>query len=432
MKRTITFSIIFILLAVVIVSFLNLKKFPQQPNIVFVLTDDQGYGDVGFNGNKLVKTPTLDSLARLGVIIDRFYATPNCSSTQAGILSGKYQLQTSLLNNPTTLPTNNTKEITLAHILKANQYTTAYFGKWYNDSPNQNNPSENGFDHFFGFRGESVTNNFDTSLEYNGVATKVHGYLTDIITDSVISFISRQKEPFITYIAYNTPHAPYQLPNSYFNKYKSLMLDDQTASVYGMCENIDDNIKRIVTQLKSREIFDRTIFVFMSDNGPDFLRFNGGLKGRKAQVDEGGVRVPFFICYPDGHLINQRITRGFAAHIDLLPTLLSLSHITIDSLPIDGISFSENMKDSSKHLPHRVFFTQQLDPVLAKSSGAVRTDTFLLTLTNSDTSLYNLYNDKFQRTNIKSSYPQLVSQLMDEYNTWIHKNNASQNIAQKH
>jgi len=416
-----------IVLSLVIVSFLNHKKSLLQPNIVFVLTDDQGYGDVGFNGNQLVKTTTLDSLAHYGVVIDRFYTTPNCSSTQTGLLTGNYPLLSSATGNSTTSEVT----ITLAHILKANHYATAYFGKWYNNLPNQNNPKENGFDHFFGFIGESVSNNFETSLDYNGVATKAQGYLTDIIPDSVVAFISRQKEPFITYIAYNTPHTPYQLPVSYFNKYKNLMLDDQTASVYGMCENIDDNIKRIVTQLNNQKIIDHTIFVYMSDNGPDFLRFNAGLKGRKAQVDEGAVRVPFFINYPQGILLNYRITNGFAAHIDLLPTLLSLSHITNNSLLTDGISFAETLKDSSKHMPNRLFFTHQMDPVLAKSSGAVRTDTFLLTLTANDTSLYNLYNDKFQRTNIKISYPQIVTQLMDEYNTWTNKFITSENMALK-
>lgn len=390
-------------------------------NVVLVLTDDQGWGDVGFHGNVTIETGVIDSIAQQGVVFDRFYVSPVCAPTRASILTGRYHLTTgtSWVTHRKEVMRNN--EVTLAEILQSEGYETGCFGKWHNGAQYPHNPNGQGFKTFFGFSSGHWNNYFDTKLEYNGEMVQTKGYLPDVLTDSAIAFIKKnENRPFFAYVAYNTPHTPYQVGDHYFDKYKSKGLDDKTACIYGMCENIDDNIKRIIDQLEESKLSSNTIFIFMSDNGPNYERYNGNFKGRKAQVDEGGVRVPFVIRYPNGNFNIVDVNNEMAAHIDLLPTILDLCNISLpDSLNIDGVSLKPLLTNQTNSVPDRKFYTHHVIREFDTFPGAIRTNKHLLTVTPWDTALYDLHTDPYQKVNIADRAPSTVDQYINDYKVWF-------------
>jgi arylsulfatase A len=390
----------------------------KKPNVVIILSDDQGWGDVGFNGNQIIHTPTLDSLAASAVVFNRFYVSPASISSRASILSGKYNLSTGASCQTIQDETFQKADITIAEVLSKNGYATAYFGKWHNGLNYSRTPLNHGFDAFFGFSEGQLNNYFDAELLYNGAKVKTQGYITDVLTDSVLNFISNSHNPFFAFVAYNTPHAPYQVPNAYLNAFKKSGITSETAAVYGMCQNIDDNVLRIQNALKTFGKHDNTIFIYMSDNGPSYVRYNGGFKGRKEQVDEGGVRVPFIIDYPKCDFIQRRINTDFAAHIDLFPTLLDLCSITADNIQFDGVSFAGNLIDSTKHFIDRKLYSYQRynNGIVA---GAVRTDKYLLTCYPDDTALCNIIEDPYQMVNIRGYEPLVYNTLIEDFHMWV-------------
>jgi arylsulfatase A len=392
-----------------------------KPNILIVLTDDMGYGDVGFNGNQMIQTPTLDSLAKNGVVIDRFYVSPMGSQSLASLLTGKYQIDSDGLLTEQQNQEESSKEQNIAEWLKNYGYRTAYFGKWQNRFNKNKNPRELGFDNFFGFKGRTGSH-FDLKLEYNGIPAQSRGYISDVLTDSTLAFIERnRKQPFLTFIAFSTPHEPYQVPDKYYQKYKALALDHHTATIYGMCENIDFNVSRILRQLEQLNILENTIIVFLSDNGPAYLRYNAGLKGRKAEVDEGGVRSPFILSYPNGKLANQVIYATSAAHIDLAPTLLHLLKIPFPATHFDGISLVPWLKDTKKEFPNRYLYEYIENNTAGNNWGAVRSDSFLLIINNQNKHFYNIITDKYQRKNTINCYQEEANRLSENYNQWLSK-----------
>ncbi|MDA3890459.1 MAG: arylsulfatase [Salinivirgaceae bacterium] len=389
-----------------------------KPNVIIVLTDDQGWGDVGYNGNQIIETPALDSLAKEAVVFNRFYVSPVCAPTRASILTGKYHLATGTSWLTHRKEVMRERETTLAEVLSENGYVTAYFGKWHNGQQYPHDPLGQGFETFFGFCAGHWNNYFDAKLESNGIKVATKGYITDVITDSVVQYIHNSPQPFMAIVAYNTPHTPYQVPDKYFNKYIKKGLDDKTAAIYGMCENIDDNVLRIQNALKAEQKHDNTIFIYLSDNGPNYVRYNGGYKGRKAQVDEGGVRVPFIINYPGGNIKSREVNDDFAAHIDLFPTILDLCKISSDTLTFNGKSFAGILMDSTKHLVDRKFYSHQIFDENS-FAGSVRTNDYLLTLYPHDTALFNIKTDPFQMMNILKSENALADSLINDFNKWL-------------
>ena len=290
-------KILSIVCSVVYFILVSCSKTEDPPNIVIILTDDQGWGDIASHGNPDIDTPHLDQLASGGARFDRFFVNPVCAPTRASLLTGRDHLKTGTQWVTYGLENMNAEEVTFGEIFKKAGYQTGLFGKWHNGSHYPMDPKGQGFDTFFGFKMGHLNNYFDTELEYNGTMVKTDGFITDVLTDSALAFIERnQNTPFLAYIPYNAPHSPFQVPDRYFVKYKAQRLDDKNASVYGMVENIDDNIGRVVSKLDELGISDKTIVIFLTDNGPNGgNRFNGNMKGWKAKVDEGGVRVPFFL-----------------------------------------------------------------------------------------------------------------------------------------
>lgn len=391
---------------------------PPKPNILLILTDDQGYGDLGIHGNEWVKTPNLDRLARESARFDRFYVSPLCAPTRASLLTGRYHLRTGVVSVSNGLETMNSEEYTLAELLLDQGYRTGIFGKWHNGQHHPNHPLSQGFEVFTGFSAGHWSNYFDAHLEKNGEELSFEGYLPDILTDEAMDFIRKNKEqPFFAYLSINTPHSPHQVPDEYFLPYKEAGLDDELASIYAMVSNADDNIGRVLDLLEELDLTENTLVIFLTDNGPNGQRFNVGMKGIKGSVHEGGVRVPSFWRWPGK--ITPVIIPTPAAHIDVLPTIADFLGVEdISQKTLDGVSLVPLFE--GKKIESRAIYTHvaQLDKVLKDQPGAIRKDSLLLSLLPSGLELYDLKNDPEQKNNLAISYPALVSSLESDYQNW--------------
>src|SRR4030095_1574895 len=326
----------------------------SRPTLVLIVADDMGWGDVRSHGNDRLDTPVLDKLAADGARFNRFFVSPVCAPTRASLLTGRYHPRTGVAWVTRGLETMRSEELTLAEALRDAGYATGCFGKWHNGAHYPHSPGGQVFDEFLGFCAGHWNNYFHTTLEHNGRPFKTNGYITDVLTDAAIAFIDKQRgRPFFCYIPYNAPHGPFQVPERYFSKYKRRGLDAKTAAIYGMVENIDDNVGRILKQLEAARLTDRTIVPFLTDNGPNGERYNGGMKGIKGSVHEGGVRVPLFIRWP-GRIRPGTTVENIAAHIDLFPTLLELCGLSEPrTLSLDGISLVPLLEGKSDGWPER-------------------------------------------------------------------------------
>ncbi len=390
------------------------------PNILLIMSDDQGWGDLGIHGNSLIGTPVLDALGTESVRFDRFFVSPVCAPTRASLLTGRDYLRTNTFAVTGRGVAMRSDEVTIAEILKAAGYRTGIFGKWHNGEQYPNHPLGQGFDEFFGFCGGHWNRYFDPPLEHNGNKREYKGYISDLLTDAAIDFINTDRNnPFFCYVPYNVPHGPYQVAGHYFEKYKNLGFDDKTAAVYGMIENMDENIGRILHTLDSLKIAENTIVVFLTDNGPNGHRFNGNMKGIKASVDEGGVRVPLFIRYP-GTLPQDSVITQNAAHIDMLPTLISLAGLSVpDSLALDGMNLLPLLQGQADNWPKRNLFTHYSGREVTASPGGVRTDNFRMVINRKDEPLlYDMIHDPGQQNNVGAKYPEMLDSLVTAYYKW--------------
>lgn len=394
----------------------------EQPNVIIILTDDQGWGDIASHGNPGIDTPFLDELAISGARFDRFFVSPVCAPTRASLLTGRDHLRTGTQWVTYGLENMNSDEVTFGEVFKEAGYQTGLFGKWHNGSHYPMDPNGQGFDTFFGFKQGHWNNYFDTELEYNGETVQTEGFITDVLTDSALSFIERsQQEPFLAYIPYNAPHSPFQVPDSYFDKYKAQGLSDKNASVYGMVENIDDNIGRILNKLDDLNISENTIVIFLTDNGPNGGdRFNGEMKGWKAKVDEGGVRVPLFIRWPSKIKPGTEI-KELTAHIDFLPSLIELAGIEAQgTMPFDGRSFAPLLFEDTPAWDDRFLYTHQSRwDSLEQFPASVRNNRYRLVRYGDSWELYDMFEDPSQRKDIASDNPQKVDELSQAYSAWF-------------
>jgi arylsulfatase A len=390
----------------------------EPPNVVLILTDDQGYGDLGIHGNPYLKTPNLDKLASQGVELTRFYVSPVCAPTRSALLTGRYNLRCGVYGVTEGRETMRTEETTIAEALRGAGYRTGLFGKWHLGEHYPYVPHAQGFDEFVGFRTGHWTNYFDTMLERNGKPLQTKGYITDFFTDESIRFMERnQDRPFFLYAAYNAPHAPFQVPERYLAPYKSMSIPEQVAAVYAMVANLDENVGRLLAALERLRLAQNTIVVFLTDNGPNGQRYNAGLRAAKGSVYEGGVRVPFFIRWP-GRLQAGRRVDTIAAHIDLYPTLLEMCGASMPKgLPIDGRSILPLLEGKAQNWPDRMLFTHRegKDNPSSTYPGAVRTERFNLV---NGKELYEIPADPGEQNNVAVKYPQKVKELRAAYEAW--------------
>ena len=403
----------------------------QRPNVLLVMADDQGWGDVRSNGNDKIDTPTIDGLADSGARFDRFFVSPMCSPTRASLLTGRWNLRTGVSWVSHGKEIMRLDEVTLGDAFAGAGYATGAFGKWHNGEYGPYHPNHRGFQEFFGFCRGAWENYFDPVLERNRKPVRTKGYITDVLTDAVLDFIEKNHDrPFFCYVPYNAPHHPYQVPKKYFDKYVARGFDAKTACVYGMVENIDDNLARILGKLDTLQLADNTIVIFLSDNGPWMpasgketaswkRRYNGGMRGRKAEVDEGGMRVPCFIRWAK-HIEPGATIPQIAAHVDLFPTLVELCGIAMPkTLPQDGRSLVPLLNGKTAGWPGRMIFTHQNrfgDTLL--TPGSVRTQQYRLVNRDKKYELYDMLADPGQKHNIADRQPEVTRRLAAAYEAW--------------
>ena len=382
----------------------------RRPNVVILLTDDQGYGDVHSHGNEKIDTPHMDALAAAGARLDRFFVSPVCAPTRASLLTGRYHPRTGTIGVSGGAETMSSDETTIAEILKAAGYATGCFGKWHNGAHYPHHPNGQGFDEYLGICCGHWNNYFDIVMQHNAERLQTKGYVNDVLTDAALAFIETNKNrPFLCYVPYNTPHSPMQVPDRYFDKYKRRGLDDRLACIHGMCESLDDNLGRVLAKLDALGLANDTIVIFFTDNGPNGARYNAGMRGAKGSVHEGGVRVPCFVRWP-GHIAPGTLVEQIAAHIDLLPTLVELTGVPMpETKPLDGISLAAPLTGRPVAWPDRTLFT------FRGRRGAARTQRYRLTIEAKRVGLYDMQADPGQKRNIAKDKPDVVRRLKAEF-----------------
>lgn len=396
----------------------------QRPNILLILTDDQGYGDLSLHGNPVLTTPTLDRFGRAGIQFDRFFVSPVCAPTRASLLTGRYSPRTGVWGVTLGREVMRAREVTLAETLRAAGYRTGIFGKWHNGEQFPVNPTGQGFEEFVGFNAGHWNNYFDAEIIRGTQPRQTRGYITDVLTDAAIDFIERHRaSPFFCYVPYNAPHSPFQVPDRYFDKYVAQGCAPELAAIYGMCENIDDNVARLLATLDRLKLRDNTIVLFLTDNGPAHSdRFNAGMRGKKASVHEGGIRVPLLLQFP-ARFREPRVVREIAAHIDLYPTLLELCGVTppAGQPTLDGTSLVPLLEGRTAGWPERTLFMTQSGARANGRPGTARTQRYRAFIDNNSDArwqLFDLQADPAQKTDIAAQHPELTRNLAATYEAW--------------
>jgi arylsulfatase A-like enzyme len=396
-----------------------------QPNVLLIITDDQGYGDLSHHGNPLLKTPVLDSLAKESVQMDRFFVSPLCAPTRSSLLTGRYSLRTGVTGVATNMETMRSEEVTMAEVLKSNGYRTGIFGKWHNGDNAPNNPESQGFDEVWGYNRGHWNNYFDTEIKHNGQPEKAPGFIVDATTDQAVAFMDQVgAEPFFAWVAYTTPHSPFQCPDAYFDAYKAKGLNDELACIYGMCANLDANVGRLLQHLKDKQLTENTIVIFLTDNGPNGARYNGDMKGMKGSFDEGGSRVPFFLRWP-ARFKESRVVKEIAMHIDVLPTVVELCGLSQPkTLPLDGRSLVPLLDGKTEGWPQRTLFTrfnlaEGGKAKKAKGAAAVRTQQHRAVKAGQNWELYDMSADPGQKQDIATAQPAVLDGLVKQYEAWL-------------
>ena len=324
------------------------------PNVLVILADDAGWGDFSFVGNTNLATPAIDSLARDGATLSRFFVQPVCAPTRAEFLTGRYHPRSGVRGVSLGLERMAADERTVADMFQSAGYSTGCFGKWHNGTQWPHHPRARGFSTFVGFTEGHWGTYFNPVLEFDGELLRDHGYIADRITDHALTFIDRSctqaaPAPFFCFVSLNTPHSPLAVPDAEWERFRTRPIPlrgplggdenlEFTRAVLAMMENLDHNVGRLLAALNRLEIANDTIVLFFSDNGPNSDRWCGGLRGRKSSTDEGGVRSVCCLRWP-GHIPAGREVRQPAGAIDLLPSLASLANVPLPSgKPLDGLN----------------------------------------------------------------------------------------------
>lgn len=409
------------------------------PNVLLILTDDQGYGDLSIHGNPHLSTPNIDRLGETGVRFDRFYVSSVCAPTRSALLTGRYTVRTGCHGVTHNREAVRPSEVTMGEALKSGGYRTGYVGKWHNGEQYPYTPQGQGFDEFFGFNNGHWNNYFDATLLRGATPEKTTGYISDVLTDEAIKFISASQDaPFFCYLSYNAPHSPYQVPDKYYDKFKAKGLDETLSAFYGMIENIDDNVGRLMAHLEKQGLAENTLVLFLTDNGgtAGVKTYNAGMRGGKTSVHEGGSRVPLFMNWP-GAKWQPHVAKPIVAHIDLYPTLLDLCGVKAPEGPqVDGISLRPLLeKETDVGWPERTLYTHNPISESNRYPGAVRTQRYRLVkeikgpsagsaAKPNDASaepwrLYDMEADPGQDKNIANAHPDLVKELSAKYEAWV-------------
>jgi arylsulfatase A-like enzyme len=393
------------------------------PNVVVILADDLGWGDLSGSGNTNLKTPHIDSLATDGATFERFFVQPVCSPTRAEFLTGRSHVRGGVRGVTSGGERLDLDETTLADCFKKAGYATACFGKWHNGSQHPYHPTARGFDEFFGFTHGHLAHYFDsTDLDHNGQPATGNGYLPDEIAGRAIDwFGTRAKagKPFFAYLAFNTPHSPMQVPDRYWDRFKAAELKrkgrpaenvDHTRAALAMTENLDDNVGRVLDALKKQKLDANTLVLFFSDNGPNGARWVGGMKGQKGSTDDGGVRSVLHVRW-NGAIKPGTVVKPVAGAIDLMPTLLGLCGVkNVGKKTFDGIDLSRQLLDANPPAVPERFLIQTWN-----GKHSVRSDRYRLDATGK---LFDMTADPGQTSDLSAKEPVVLKKHQDALAAW--------------
>ena len=395
----------------------------SPPNVIVILSDDQGWGDLSHKGNTNLSTPHIDSLARDGARFDRFFVCSVCAPTRAEFLTGRYHPRGGVRGVSEGLERLNPDERTIADVFKDSGYATGAFGKWHNGSQWPLHPNARGFQEYYGFTSGHWGEYFDPPLEHNGEMVRGKGFIADDLTDRAIDFMEKNKaagRPFFCYVPYNTPHSPWAVPDEYWQRFKDKDIAlrgpdganekiEETRCALAMCENLDWNVGRILRRLEDLKLSENTIVLYFSDNGPNTNRWNGGMKGRKGSTDEGGLRSPLVMRWP-GRIPGGTVVRDISGAIDLLPTLAALAGVPLgETKPLDGMDLSAILQGAKQQAPVRMLFSHQNGNVSARSQQ-YRLD--------NQGALYDMVADPGQKTDVAAEKPEMAAQMKEAVKQW--------------
>jgi len=410
----------------------------SPPNVLLVITDDQGYGDIAAHGNPVIKTPALDRLHSESVRLTNFHVSPTCAPTRSALHTGRVANATGAWHTIIGRSLLHPDEVTLADLFRSAGYRTGMFGKWHLGDAYPSRPQDNGFDEVLVHGGGGVfqtpdyfTNDyFDDTYFHNGVPEKQEGFCTDVWFEHAIRFMretGEQAAPFFCYLSTNAPHSPMWAPDEYAAMYEDVDGLDEPG-FYGMITNFDDNIAKLAGFLDAAGLAENTILIYMTDNGTaagDRV-FNAGMRGRKGSAYEGGHRVPFFIRWPAGGLTGPRDIDTLAAHIDVVPTLMDLCGLERPAgPPLHGASLKPLLYNEDADWPDRVLATdsQRMEHILAWRRTAVMTQRWRLVNPSIDArpellELYDIQADPGQEKNIIAAHPDVAATLKAGYEKW--------------
>lgn len=415
----------------------------RPPNIVFILTDDQGYGDLACHGNPIIKTPNLDHLYSQSVRLTDFHVSPTCAPTRTALMTGRHEFRSGVTHTILERERMSLRSTTIAQVLKLSGYTTGIFGKWHLGDGDAYQPGRRGFDEVFihgcggigqdypGTCSDSPGNTyFDPTILHNGVFERTKGFCTDVFFAQALKWIEEKRSsptPFFAYITPNAPHAPLLCPDEYQRMYRGLNLDESTTKFFGMVTNIDDNVGRLMSRLNDWGLDRNTVLIFMTDNGGTggVRVFNAGMRGAKATPYTGGTRVPAFVRWTD--TLSPGDAPQLASHIDIFPTFAELAGAKIPAnLRVEGRSLVPVLKNLSVAWPDRYLFTHVGRWPVGKAAEAkylrcgVRTSRYHLVSPGpaKKWELYDLHSDPGEKKDIASSHADVVSRIEAEYDKW--------------
>lgn len=435
----------------------------DPPNVILIMTDDQGYGDFGFNGNPVIRTPNLDAMARRSARMENFYVSPVCSPTRACLMTGRYNYRTRCIDTYIGRSMMDPGEVTVAEVLRRAGYGTGIFGKWHLGDNHPMRAMDQGFEESLVLRGGGIGQPSDPigaegrytnpTLIHNGVPVGIEGYCTDAYYRYAMEYMDQCLEddrPFFIYIADNCPHGPFHdVPPEEYAYYREVDLKndrfpqdqghslppggdtDKRARIYAMITNIDKNIGKLFAHLRRRKIYENTLVLFLVDNGPNGRRYVAGMRGMKSNVHEGGIRSPLLAHWP------ARIEAGstsdrIAAHIDLMPTIIEACGVAAPvGVRLDGRSLLPLWDDQPAEWPDRTLVIQSHrgDVPVRYHNFAARTQNWKLVHSsgfgNEDFSgpprfeLYAMDKDPLEMRDVAAEHPDVVAAMVREYDAWF-------------
>ena len=401
----------------------------EQPNIVFVMTDDQGKNDLGCEGNPYVQTPSIDAFYKQAVRFTNYHVSTTSAPTRSSIMTGRHTNRLNVYHTISGRSLLYEDEVLLPQILAQNGYVNGMFGKWHLGDNYPFRPEDRGFHEVVRHGGGGIgqgpdywdNDYFDDTYWHNGKIEPYRGYCTDIFFDNALQFIEDNKDrPFFCYIATNAPHGPLNVPKEYLDQYAKTDVPDDIKRFYGMITNIDDNFARLEKKLADLRLLENTILIFTTDNGTAGGNrvYDAGMRGGKGSEYEGGHRVPFYIRWPKGNITGGKDINTLVAHYDLLPTFIDLLGLDFNPVkPLDGISLEPLLEGNVSDWPNRVLYmdTQRELNLIKYKNYTVMDNRWRLV---NGKELYDMNNDLAQKHNVIMEHPDVAEKLSLGYESW--------------